>query len=88
MNEREYRDTLPENAFRELRESEEYEPMMPAEGNPRVPRLQSRLGASASKKSICGRTTLFLHFTFFTFCFSLCINNEAPVITTDASHAS
>ena len=41
MNEKEYRDTLPENAFRELREGEEYEPMMPAEGNPREVNLWS-----------------------------------------------
>ena len=41
MNEREYRDTPAENAFRELRESEEYEPMMPAEGNPREVNLWS-----------------------------------------------
>ena len=41
MNEREYRDTLPENAFRELNKGEEYEPMMPAEGNPREVNLWS-----------------------------------------------
>ena len=35
MKEREYRDTLPENAFRELHEGEEYEPMMPAQSSPR-----------------------------------------------------
>ena len=38
---REYRDTLPENAFRELREGEEYEPMMPAQGTPREVNLWS-----------------------------------------------
>jgi len=31
----EYKTTLPENAFRELHEGEEYEPMMPANGTPR-----------------------------------------------------
>ena len=34
MNEKEYRDTLPENAFRTLNEGETYEPMMPAQTNP------------------------------------------------------
>ena len=38
---REYRDTLPENAFRELHEGEEYEPMMPAQGTPREVNLWS-----------------------------------------------
>ena len=37
----EYKTSLPENAFRELREGEEYEPMMPAEGNPREVNLWS-----------------------------------------------
>ena len=41
MNEKEYRDTLPENAFRELREGEEYEPMMAAESSPREVNLWS-----------------------------------------------
>ena len=41
MKEREYRDSLPENAFRELREGEEYEPMMPAESTPREVNLWS-----------------------------------------------
>ncbi len=36
-----YKTSLPENAFRELREGEEYEPMMPAEGNPREVNLWS-----------------------------------------------
>ena len=36
-----YQKSLPENAFRELREGEEYEPMMPAEGNPREVNLWS-----------------------------------------------
>ena len=38
---REYRDTLPENAFRQLREGEEYEPMMPAQSSPREVNLWS-----------------------------------------------
>ncbi len=38
---RAYRDTLPENAFRELHEGEEYEPMMPAQGTPREVNLWS-----------------------------------------------
>ena len=38
---RAYRDTLPENAFRELHEGEEYEPMMPAQGSPREVNLWS-----------------------------------------------
>ena len=37
----EYKKSLPENAFRELREGEEYEPMMPAEANPREVNLWS-----------------------------------------------
>ena len=37
----EYKTSLPENAFRELHEGEEYEPMMPAEGNPREVNLWS-----------------------------------------------
>ena len=37
----EYKTSLPENAFRELREGEKYEPMMPAEGNPREVNLWS-----------------------------------------------
>jgi len=37
----EYKKSLPENAFRELREGEAYEPMMPAEGNPREVNLWS-----------------------------------------------
>ena len=37
----EYKTSLPENAFRELREGEEYEPMMPAEGSPREVNLWS-----------------------------------------------
>ena len=37
----EYKTSLPENAFRELKEGEEYEPMMPAEGNPREVNLWS-----------------------------------------------
>ena len=41
MNEKEYRDTLPENAFRELQEGEEYEPMMAAESSPREVNLWS-----------------------------------------------
>ena len=41
MTERQYRDTLPENAMRELREGEEYEPMMPAESSPREVNLWS-----------------------------------------------
>ena len=41
MNEKEYRDTLPENAFRELRKGEEYEPMMAAESSPREVNLWS-----------------------------------------------
>ena len=36
-----YKKSLPENAFRELREGEEYEPMMPAEANPREVNLWS-----------------------------------------------
>ena len=36
-----YKTSLPENAFRELREGEEYEPMMPAEGSPREVNLWS-----------------------------------------------
>ena len=36
-----YKTSLPENAFRELREGEVYEPMMPAEGNPREVNLWS-----------------------------------------------
>ena len=35
MNENEYRDTLPDNAFTELKEGEEYTPLMSAESNPR-----------------------------------------------------
>ena len=35
MNENEYRDTLPDNAFTELKEGEEYTPLMPADSNPR-----------------------------------------------------
>jgi putative OPT family oligopeptide transporter len=41
MNEKEYRDTLPENAFRELCEGEEYEPMMAAGSSPREVNLWS-----------------------------------------------
>ena len=41
MNGKEYRDTLPDNAFRELREGEKYEPMMPAAGTPREVNLWS-----------------------------------------------
>ena len=41
MKEKEYSDTLPENAFRELREGEEYEPMMPAASHPREVNLWS-----------------------------------------------
>ena len=41
MNEKEYRDTLPENAFRELHEGEEYEPMMSAGSTPREVNLWS-----------------------------------------------
>ena len=41
MKEKEYRDTLPENAFRELHEGETYEPMMPAEISPREVNLWS-----------------------------------------------
>ena len=37
----EYKTSLPENAFRELRKGEEYEPMMPAEGSPREVNLWS-----------------------------------------------
>ena len=37
----EYKTSLPENAFRELHEGEEYEPMMPAEGSPREVNLWS-----------------------------------------------
>jgi len=37
----EYKTTLPENAFRELREGEEYEPMMPAGATPREVNLWS-----------------------------------------------
>ena len=37
----EYKTSLPENAFRELREGEEYKPMMPAEGSPREVNLWS-----------------------------------------------
>ena len=37
----EYKTSLPENAFRELKEGEEYEPMMPAEGSPREVNLWS-----------------------------------------------
>ena len=37
----EYKTSLPENAFRELHEGEEYEPMMPAESNPREVNLWS-----------------------------------------------
>ena len=36
-----YQKSLPENAFRELREGETYEPMMPAEGTPREVNLWS-----------------------------------------------
>lgn len=36
-----YKKSLPENAFRELREGEEYEPMMPAESQPREVNLWS-----------------------------------------------
>ena len=36
-----YQKSLPENAFRELREGEAYEPMMPAEANPREVNLWS-----------------------------------------------
>ena len=36
-----YRDTLPENAFRPLHEGEDYEPMMPAQGSPREVNLWS-----------------------------------------------
>lgn len=35
MKEKEYSDTLPENAFRPLGEGEKYEPMMPAQASPR-----------------------------------------------------
>lgn len=35
MKEKEYSDTLPENAFRPLSEGEKYEPMMPAQTSPR-----------------------------------------------------
>ena len=35
MKEKEYSDTLPENAFRPLGEGEKYEPMMPAQTSPR-----------------------------------------------------
>ncbi len=35
MKEKEYSDTLPENAFRPLSEGEKYEPMMPAQASPR-----------------------------------------------------
>ena len=35
MNDNEYRDTLPENAFTELKEGEQYTPLMPATANPR-----------------------------------------------------
>ena len=35
MSENEYKDTLPENAFRELKEGEEYEPLMPTASHPR-----------------------------------------------------
>ena len=35
MKEKEYSDTLPENAFRPLGEDEKYEPMMPAQTSPR-----------------------------------------------------
>ena len=41
MKEKEYRDTLPENAFRELNKGEEYEPMMPADSTPREVNLWS-----------------------------------------------
>ena len=41
MKEKEYRDTLPENAFRELNKGEEYEPMMPAGSTPREVNLWS-----------------------------------------------
>ena len=37
----EYKTSLPENAFRELHEGEEYEPMMPANGTPREVNLWS-----------------------------------------------
>ena len=37
----EYKTSLPENAFRELHEGESYEPMMPAESNPREVNLWS-----------------------------------------------
>ena len=37
----EYKKSLPDNAFRELRKGEAYEPMMPAEGNPREVNLWS-----------------------------------------------
>ena len=37
----EYKTSLPENAFRELRKGEEYEPMMPADGSPREVNLWS-----------------------------------------------
>ena len=37
----EYKTSLPENAFRELREGEEYEPMMAAESSPREVNLWS-----------------------------------------------
>ena len=36
MKEKEYSDTLPENAFRPLSEGEKYEPMMPAQASPMI----------------------------------------------------
>ena len=38
---KEYKDTLPENAFRPLEEGEEYQPLMPADSNPREVTLWS-----------------------------------------------
>ena len=41
MEEQEFKSQLPENAFRELKTGEEYEPLMPKGSNPREVNLWS-----------------------------------------------